>query len=354
MTDCMTRMGDGRRVTMTRQQIREDVEAGTNDAQVCTEVPVLTADELDFITDILCSKSRIQGVEPGHEVVLTLDGGPTQLLLDNGNSGSGIEMGRVNAVAVYERAFAIDLMEQGMTDYSIKPGKALLAYEQQAMEQVLRNSTVPMLYGAMPNMGLYYSPDGAYGNPADLMREFKIEEAMDQAEKAAKQLEDDTVYFVNGILSTGADGFDFDTTASAGDADFVSTLRAIERIKDEYPEAGIVTGMSGENVLGIHGSIDFHGTPVAGLYPNEQAKLCADAGATIFGCVVNTNSSKSAAWNIARAVTIAKDCSKNSPIPVHVDMGMGVGGVPMFETPATDIVAKAATAMVEVGKIDGI
>ena len=33
---------------------------------------------------------------------------------------------------------------------------------------------------------------------------------------------------------------------------------------------------------------------------------------------------------------------------------MGVGGVPMFETPAVDAVTRASAAMIEIGKADGL
>jgi dimethylamine--corrinoid protein Co-methyltransferase len=35
-------------------------------------------------------------------------------------------------------------------------------------------------------------------------------------------------------------------------------------------------------------------------------------------------------------------------------MGMGVGGIPVFETPPIDIVTRASKAMVEIGKADGL
>ena len=58
--------------------------------------------------------------------------------------------------------------------------------------------------------------------------------------------------------------------------------------------------------------------------------------------------------NIARAVTIVKDCVKNSNIPVHANMGMGVGGIPMAELPPTDITGRAAKVLIEIANIDGI
>ena len=112
--------------------------------------------------------------------------------------------------------------------------------------------------------------------------------------------------------------------------------------------------MSSENVLGIHGELEYNGKPLAGIYPNQQVELAEMVGANSFGAVVNTNTSKSSAWNIARAVTIVKDCVKHAHIPVHVNQGMGVGGVPMCECPPIDILSRANKALVELAHVDGI
>ena len=56
--------------------------------------------------------------------------------------------------------------------------------------------------------------------------------------------------------------------------------------------------------------------------------------------MVNTNTSKTSAWNLARAVTFIKEAVKAAPIPCHVNMGMGVGGIPMLETPPVDAVTR--------------
>ena len=76
--------------------------------------------------------------------------------------------------------------------------------------------------------------------------------------------------------------------------------------------------------------------------------------ANVFGAVCNTNTSKSLAWNMARAVTFVKECVKQANIPVHCDLGMGVGGIPMFETPPIDAVSRASKAMVEIAHCDGV
>ena len=349
-----TRMGDGKRVEMSREEILADIQAGTADAADMGEIPALTSDEMEALFEIISDRNRIVGVEPGHEVVLTYDIGQLDFTGDNGNSGNGVDMGRLEAALLHERALGADTFELAHADYSIKPVKPVIANEMQTMEEIQNEIVAPYFYGAMPNMGLYYAPDGPYGNPADLMREFKLEESMASSEAASEHLARDIEFVATKIIQAGADGFNFDTTASAGDADFVGTLKGVEALRRNCPDAYINVGMAGESVMGIHGSIEYDGQIVAGLYPHQQVKLAQKAGASVFGPVVNTNTSKSLAWNLARAVTFIKECVKVSELPCHVNMGMGVGGIPMCETAPIDAVTRCNKAMVEIAHVDGI
>ena len=349
-----TRMGDGKRVEMTKEEIIADIQAGSADAADMGEIPVLTDDEMESLLEIISDRNRIVGVEPGHEVVLTYDIGQLDFTGDNGNSGNGVDMGRLEAALLHERALGADTFELAHADYSIKPVKPVIANEMQTMEEIQNEIVAPYFYGAMPNMGLYYAPDGPYGNPADLMREFKLEESMASSEAASEHLARDIEFVATKIIQAGADGFNFDTTASAGDADFVGTLKGVEALRRNCPDAYINVGMAGESVMGIHGSIEYDGQIVAGLYPHQQVKLAQKAGASVFGPVVNTNTSKSLAWNLARAVTFIKECVKVSELPCHVNMGMGVGGIPMCETAPIDAVTRCNKAMVEIAHVDGI
>ena len=56
----------------------------------------------------------------------------------------------------------------------------------------------------------------------------------------------------------------------------------------------------------------------------------------------------------ARDVTFIKAAVGATSIPCHVNMGMGVGGIPMLETPPIDAVTRASKAMVEIAGVDGI
>jgi dimethylamine--corrinoid protein Co-methyltransferase len=90
------------------------------------------------------------------------------------------------------------------------------------------------------------------------------------------------------------------------------------------------------------------------MWPKEQGQAAEKAGASIFGPAVTTKIGKSFPWNIGRSVTYVKSCTDNLEIPVHPNLGMGVGGIPMTDTVPVDVVTRTAKAMVEIAKVDGI
>ena len=91
-----------------------------------------------------------------------------------------------------------------------------------------------------------------------------------------------------------------------------------------------------------------------GVYDALTASLAEQAGFTIFGPVVNIKTSRSIPWNLSRAITFTKACCEVATIPVHANMGMGVGGVPMTAHPPIDVVSRASKAMVEICRLDGL
>ncbi len=353
-TEYALRMGDGKRVFLTKEKIMAEIEAGTANAADLGEISALSADEIDKLAEILMMPGKAVSVEQGMEIPVTHDIGTIRLDGDQGNSGVGIPSSRLVGCMMHERAFGADTMELGHIDYSFKPVKPVVSNECQAMEVCQQNMIIPLFYGAMPNMGLYYTPDGPFENPGDLMKAFKIQEAWESMEHAAEHLTRDTVWVMQKLFASGADGVNFDTTGAAGDGDMYGTLHAIEALRKEFPDMYIEAGMAGECVLGMHGNLQYDGVTLAGLWPHQQAPLIAKAGANVFGPVCNTNTSKTSAWNLARAVTFMKAAVEASPIPCHVDMGMGVGGIPMLETPPIDAVTRASKAMVEIAGVDGI
>ena len=338
-----TRMGDGALVRMTRSEIRGDLEAGTQAAAARAKVAPLGDEELDHLLDIYASPARFTGVDIGEEVVLSYDG-----------SGMKTIASRRQDLQIYEQWFGADTVELHHVDYSFKPVKAIVPFEAQEMHDVLLRVVAPVQYGAQPNLGLYSTPDGPVPNWSELLPQMRVAEARLAQEEAVPMAVKDMVYVCQAMYEAGADGVDFDTSAAAGDADFQATLLAVEEVRRTCPDLGIEVGMSGEFVLGMHGEVEYQGTRLAGLWPREQMKLAAKAGATIFGPVVNVNSSKSAAWNIARACTIVKPCTEEATIPIHMNVGMGVGAVCMTKYLPVDAVCRASRACVELLGLDGL
>ncbi len=353
MSRIRTRMGDGYSVELSEDELRSDLIAGSEDAVRRGKVPALDESELDWLHDLFADNSRIMGVQQGHEVVLTKDGSGNSLYSAQLSSGVGIPLGREQALRVFERVFCFDTLEVGHPDYSFKPVKPIVALEATAAEGVLLNCVAPVFYGAMPNFGLYAQPDGPFPNPADLLPKGEIAAAREAQMEMAEACKEDMLYVSRKMAQVGIDAVNFDTVASAGDAEFLATLQVVEELAATTSLA-IEVGMAAEMVLGFHGELTYDGVRLAGLWPHEQVKLVEKAGAHIFGPVINSNTRRSTPWNVARAVTFVKECSRLASIPVHPNVGMGVGGVPMFEVPPIDALTRASAAMVEIGRADGL
>jgi dimethylamine--corrinoid protein Co-methyltransferase len=291
---------------------------------------------------------RFVSVDRGKEVVLSYDA--TTLKIRR----VGIAVDRIQAVQIYEKILGADSVDFCHVDYSYKAVKPIVGMEQPVLEQALLVSHVPIFYGAMPNLGMYSQPDGPFPNPAELLPEGKIDAARSSYEDAAEAATDDMAFIGSAMYDSGADGINFDTTGAAGDPDFLAALKAIERLKKKYPAIPIELGMAGEFILGMHGELTYEDERLAGMYPHKQVKMAEKAGATIFGPVVNTNSSRSCPWDLARAITFLKACCEVAEIPIHVNMGMGVGAVTMNDHPPIDVVSRASKAMVEICRLDGL
>jgi dimethylamine--corrinoid protein Co-methyltransferase len=350
----MTRMGDGELISMSAEEIKEDIKDATDDAARRAEIPQLTAEEMDLLFEIMAEPSRAVSVNSGQEVIVTDDGCSMSFYSGQDGGGVGVPMSRLQAILTYERALAADTTSMGHSDYSFKPVKPIINFEMNEYYSASMMTTAPFLYGAQPNMGLYFQPDGPHENPAELLPQGKIKEAREVQEAAAEQLREDLIFVGKKFNSIGCEGLNFDTSGSAGDADFLAALQAVRDLKTGAPNMPLIMGGSGEFVLGMHGEIEFDGTRLAGLYPHDQAKLAEDAGASIYGVAIGTSVTHSVAWNIARAVTFVKAAVNAVNIPLHVNVGMGVGGVPMMEAPPIDSVTRASKSLVQIGKADGL
>jgi dimethylamine--corrinoid protein Co-methyltransferase len=350
----LTRMGDGERVWMTPTEIREDIQAGTVDAAKRARIPELSASEQEQLYAIMADASRIVSVEPGEEVIVTDDGCSMSFYSGQDGGGVGAPLSRMQAALTYERACGADTTSLGHSDYSYKPVKSIINIEANEYYNISQVSTAPFFYGAQPNMGLYFQPDGPCPNAAELMPLGKIEEARASQEQAADYLTDDLVFVAKKLAELGLEGLNFDTCGSAGDADFLAALRAVEILKREVPDLPILMGGSGEFIIGMHGELNYNGQRLAGMYTQDQAKAVEHAGADIFGMAVNTVTTESVPWNLARAVTYLKATCAAVDIPVHANVGMGVCGVPMMEQPPIDSVTRVSKTLVQIGKADGL
>jgi dimethylamine---corrinoid protein Co-methyltransferase len=350
----LTRMGDGERVWMTAAEVKEDIQDGTADAAKRARIPELSAAEQAQLYAIMADPSRIVSVEPGEEVIVTDDGCSMSFYSGQDGGGVGAPLSRMQAALCYERACGADTTSLGHSDYSYKPVKAVINIEANEYYNISQVSTAPFFYGAQPNMGLYFQPDGPCPNAAELMPLGKIDEARAAQEQAADYLRDDLVFVGKKLAEIGLEGLNFDTCGSAGDADFLAALRAVEILKKDVPDLPILMGGSGEFVIGMHGELDYNGQRLAGMYTQDQAWAVEKAGADIFGMAVNTVTTESVPWNLARAVTYLKATCAAVSIPVHANVGMGVCGVPMMEQPPIDSVTRVSKTLVQIGKADGL
>jgi len=350
----ITRMGDGVRVELPVEQVKADILAGTRDAADRGKIPQLNPSELEHLFEIFADPNRIVAVAPGEEVITTDDGASMILLGDQADGGVGLPLSALQSVLTYERTCCADTAGIGHTDYSCKPVKPIINYEKQKYYSIAQAATIPLFYGTQPNLGTYFRPDGPYPNPSELLPAGKIKEALQAQEEAAEHLKKDLIFIARELDEVGCDGFNFDTVASAGDADFLAALEAIRELKKIAPAMIIELGMSSEFVLGLHGEITFDGVRLAGLYPHKQVKMAEAAGVDIFGPAINVKATKSTPWNLARAVTFVKETVKVANVPVHPNVGMGVCGLPLYESPPIDCATRASKALVQIGKADGL
>jgi len=348
MAKISTRMGDGFRVELSEEEIRKDLEEGSQDAAKKGKIPPLAEEDLRRLLEIFKCPDRSVGVERGKEVILTYDSATTKFKRGN------VSVSKIQSLQIYERLLGSDTLELAHIDYSYKPVKPIVVFEQPILEQALLITIAPLFYGAMPNLGLYSQPDGPCPNPGDLLPKGKIAEARASYEEQIEHSVKDMVYVASQMYEAGADGINFDTTAAAGDAEFMATLKAISILKQKHPQMCVQMGMAAEFVLGMHGELKWEGVRLAGLYPHKQLELAQKVGVTIFGPAINIVNSRSLPWNISRAVTFVKACTEMARIPIHACMGMGVCGVPLTPSVPVDALTRATKAMVDITNLDGL
>ena len=348
MAKIRTRYGDGSVVELSADELRQELEEGTQKGAENGRVEPLSSEELDHLFDIFASPHGFLGVEPGKEVVLSYDGVPVKLRRLQVNAD------RIGVLQIYEKMMGADTLEMGPVDYSFKPTKPVVTYEQPLLRQALSVTTAPLYYGAMPDLPRYSIPDGPYPNPSELLPMGKIAEARQAYEESVELAVKDMVYVCGAMHESGADAIILDTVGSAGDPDFLAALLATEQLKAKYPEISIELAMAGEFVLGMHGELTYQGETLAGMFAHDQVRMATAAGATIFGSVVNTRPTQTAPWNTAYAITQTKACCEVSESPVHPNMGMGVGGMTLHDHVPADVSSRQSKAMVELCRLDGL
>jgi dimethylamine--corrinoid protein Co-methyltransferase len=348
MQKVFSRQGDGWAIELTEAQLMQDIVDGSSQAADVAGIAPLSDDEINHIFDICKNVHKITGVARGCEVITTFDGPTIEI------RHAGIIANRQQALQIFERCLGADTIEFSHVDYSYKAAKTVVHEDLPLFEQSQLLLVIPLFYGAMPNLGLYTYPDGPMPNPMDLLPLGKIKEAREAYESVVELAVKDMVYVASAFHEAGADGINFDTVGASGDPDFKAALLATEKLKEKYPDICIEFGMAGEFVLGTHGEINHFDQRLAGLFPHQQIEIAEKAGATIFGPVVNTVAKKTIPWNLSRAITMTKACVEIAGIPVHANMGMGVGGLPICETLPVDMVSVASKAMVEITRLDGL
>jgi dimethylamine--corrinoid protein Co-methyltransferase len=337
-----TRMGDGALVGMTRSELRADLEEGSALGARRAKVEPLDAAELDHLLDIFASAARFSAVDIGDEVVLSYDGTGTQ------------QNERIDGLVIYEQMLGADSGELFHQDYCYNAAAKVVAGEAQAMHDAQHRLTMPLHYGSQADLGRYSMPDGPVPNWSELLPQGRTDEARAAQEAAVAYATADMRHVAGTLWEAGADGLDFDTSGAAGDAEFLAVLEVVRGLRRDFPTMSIEVGMASEFVLGMHGRLEFDGVRLAGLWPHDQVRVVQQAGATIFGPCVNVNTGRSVAWNVARAATILKPCVAAASIPVHVNAGMGVGGVPMSVCPPVDAVSRVGRAFVDLLRVDGL
>ena len=354
MREIVTSRGDGQRVVLSESELRTDILAGSEDAAQKAGIDGLTPAEIDHLTDIFRQPARAVSVEPGKEVIVSDDGAGLMSSWGRPSAGHAIPISDHQSILMYERVYCGDTCGLGFPDYSYKPVKSAIGYARSHYKAISMLTTIPLVYGSQPNMGMYYHPTGPIPTPMDYFTKYEFEKGFQLQEEAAQMMRDDIYYVAEQLYEVGCEAINLDTTASAGDAEFWGALQVVEDIKSNLPDMPVEMGMAGEEVIGMHGKLTFQGERLAGMYPHQQVEMAAKAGVDIFGVAVNSDTSRSTPYNLTRAVTFIKAAVEIASIPVHANSGMGVGGMPMTLIPPVGCSTRCAKALIEIGKADGL
>ena len=89
----LTRMGDGERVSMPADEVKEELILGAQDAAQKGGIPELTQENLDLMFEILAESGRIVSVPPGDDVIVTDDGCAGVFCGSSADGGTSMNLG---------------------------------------------------------------------------------------------------------------------------------------------------------------------------------------------------------------------------------------------------------------------
>jgi dimethylamine--corrinoid protein Co-methyltransferase len=354
MREITTSSGDGVRITLSEEELHKDIVAGSMDAAKKGKIDPLSEGEIHHLAEIFHMPGRTVSVEPGKEVVVSDDGAGLMPSWGRPSAGHAIPISDHQSILMYERVYCGDTCGLGFPDYSYKPVKSAIGYARSHYKTISMLTTIPLVYGSQPNMGMYYNPTGPVESPSDYFSKYEFDKAWALQEEAAERMRSDIFDVAKNLHEVGCEAINLDTSGSAGDADFWGCLKVVADIKENLPDMPVEMGMAGEMIMGLHGKLTHGGERLAGMYPHQQAQAAAKAGVDLFGVAVNSNTGKSTPYNLARTVTFTKAAAESVSIPVHANSGMGVGGMPMTLLPPVGDSTRCAKALVEIGKADGL
>ena len=254
---------------------------------------------------------------------MTKDGCVNALNSSRMSSGVVAPVNREVGVRLFESMLGFDSMEVSHNDYSVKPQRFLKALEQLHMELLQETTIFPLLYGFMPNLGLYYRPDGSFAEPVRPAAPGQDRRGAPHPGRGPSGLP--------GRLHPherlhARDGRRRHRLRHRG----LHRRRRVPGRRSRRPSTSPASPACRSRSAcrprwswASTASSNTRARALPACGPISSSKLCEKAGAAIFGPVVNTNTKKSTPWNLARAVTFVKACTADRQDPDPRQRGHG-------------------------------
>ena len=274
---------------MTRARSAPNSRRVPSSARDAPRRPRLSASELDHLRRGLRQRAKFSAVDLGDEVVLSFDG--------SGNLDSAPRRRRYS----YQCHHGADMLELFGIDYSYKAVKTILSYKAQAMKTAQLNLIALLQYGAMPTWAGTPCPTAPSPTGRSSCR-WQHRRGARRAGGGHRHAVTDMVFVAEG-WEAGADGLDFDTAGGRRRRRLPGGPHRHRDIRAATPTRH--RARHGRRVRAGHARRARVPGPAARRHvAAEQVKVAQEAGATMFGPAVNVNTTRSQAWNIARACTI--------------------------------------------------